>query len=61
MKVTESLISEVQQLNRRLINNEFINSSYYEYKKETTKFQKFVNKKLEKMSKDGTSDKLSNK
>lgn len=57
----ESLIREVQVLQKRLTNNEFINSSYYEYKKETAKFQQFVNKKLEKMSKDRDSKGVSDK
>ena len=61
LKVVESLINEVQILQRRQTNLEFINSSYYDWKKEKSKFQKHVNKKLEKLSKDRANDSISNK
>ena len=43
------------------INLEFILDSYHEFKKDKEKFRKFLNKRVEELSKNRTSDNISNK
>ena len=56
-----NLIKDVQSLRNHQINLEFIIDSYHEYKKDKEKFRKFIDKKVEKLSKDRASSSISNK
>ena len=45
----------------RIINLETVVAKYFEYKKEESKFKKFLDKQAERIAKDGTSNSVHNK
>ena len=59
--MTNNLIINLENLAKRMYNIEFIIDNYHEWKGEKDEFKQYVLDKAEELSKDRTSDNLSDK
>ena len=60
-KVLSAVINQLEFLKARINRVEYITETYHEYKKEKDKFVKYLQKKIERDSKNRTEDSVHNK